>query len=221
MTTMAWEDLVRGGPGTYGGEDLLTAVPGRVTELAGPPGSGLTRLGLGMLARVTGTVAYVDVRGWMCPPAAWEVGIAPERLVVVRCDDPVTWLRLVSGLLDGMAAVYAEVPRQVKEARLRTLAAMVRNRSVPLLLRPVAGSLPSGVAHLRLEAGGVTWEGTGAGHGSLGERRIRVEASGKATRGLARIIEVEEGVDGWREAGADVVPVVPGLGAAHAGQAAG
>lgn len=216
---MPLEDPAWSGPDALVAEGLLAAVPGRVTELAGPPGMGLTRLGLAMLARVDGPLAYVDVRGWMCPPAAWEVGIDPERLVVVRCDDPVTWLRLVPGLLDGMAAVYAEVPRRVKEPRLRTLAAVARNRNTPLLLRPVEGSLPSGVAHLRLEAGAVTWQGTGAGHGSLGERRVRVEASGKATRGMARVIEVEEGMDGRHRA--DAVPVVPGLGAAHPGRVTG
>ncbi len=70
---------------------LLSLQPGRVTGLIGHPGFGLTRLGLVMLAsrEQLGPVAYLDVRGWLSPPAAWESGISPERLVVVRCDDPV------------------------------------------------------------------------------------------------------------------------------------
>ncbi len=71
-----------------GAPDLLTLQPGRVTGLIGHPGFGLTRLGLVMLAsrEKLGTVAYLDVRGWLSPPAAWESGISPERLVIVRCS---------------------------------------------------------------------------------------------------------------------------------------
>ena len=52
------------------------AEPGRVLGLVGPPGSGLTRLGLSLLADPArrGPVAVVDVRGWLCPPAAGRPG---------------------------------------------------------------------------------------------------------------------------------------------------
>lgn len=196
--------------------DLLTLTPGKVVGLEGPPGLGLTRLGLAMLAGPArhGPVAYVDVRGWLCPPAAWELGIAPERLVVVRCDDTVTWGRVVGGLLDGMHAVYAEVPHRVKEPHLRRLAASSRARRVPLVLRPVRGGLPGGVTQLRLEGREIAWEGTDAGFGKLGHRRLVVEASDKAMRGMARIIEVEDH-------GTHVVCVVSGLGATPIERATG
>lgn len=197
-------------------EDPLLLVPGRVVGLVGPPGFGLTRVGLAMLAEPArqGPVAFVDVRGWLSPPAAWEMGIDPERLVVVRCDDPVTWGRVVSGLLDGMQAVFAEVPPRVKEARLRTLAAGARSRRIPLVLRPVRGTLPSGVAHLSLVGKEISWEGAGAGFGRLRARRLQLEATGKAMRGMARIIEVEDD-------GAHPVRVVSGLGASQGGRATG
>jgi hypothetical protein len=158
-----------------------------------------------------GPVAYVDVRGWLSPSAAWELGIDPERLIVVRCDDPVIWGRVVTGLLEGMQAVFAEVPVRMKEAPLRKLAALSRARGKPLVLRPVRGSLPSGVAHLRLSGQEVAWEGANAGFGRLVERRLMIEAKGKTMRGMARIIEVEDN-------GTHAVRVVSGLGIAPAGR---
>ena len=196
--------------------DPLTLPPGRVVGLEGPPGFGLTRLGLTMMTEAArrGLVAFVDVRGWLCPPAAWELGITPERLVVVRCDDAVTWGRVVGGLLDGMQAVYAEVPPRVKEAHLRKLAAVSRSTRTPLVLRPVRGEVPGGVVHLRLSAREIVWEGADQGFGRLTRRRLVIEASGKVMQGMARIIEVEDH-------GTHPVRVVSGLGVAPAGRAPG
>jgi hypothetical protein len=194
----------------------LVVEPGRVAGLIGHPGFGLTRIGLSMLAdhAVTGTVAYLDVRGWLCPSAAWESGITPERLVVVRCDDPVRWARVAATLIEGMQAVYAEVPRGVKDAQLRKLSALARTRRTPVILRPVRGDLPMGVTHLRLEAQEVVWAGPSAGHGTLLGRRVVLMASGKAMRGIPQTIEVEDH-------GAHALRVVPGLAAAPVGVAAG
>lgn len=195
---------------------LLTLQPGRVTGLIGHPGFGLTRLGLVMLAsrERLGPVAYLDVRGWLSPPAAWESGICPERLVVVRCDDPVRWGRVAAHLLEGVGAVYAEVPVRTKPAQLHKLVALARNRKTPLVLRPVQGDLPNGIAHLRLEARQVLWEGTGQGHGRLAHRKLILEASGKAMRGMTRLIEVEDD-------GTNALRLVSGLAIAPSGRAAG
>jgi hypothetical protein len=197
-------------------EDLLTMQPGRVTGLIGHPGFGLTRLGLTMLAsrEQLGTVAYLDVRGWLSPPAAWEAGVAPERLVVIRCDDPVRWGRVAAHLLEGVVALYAEVPPRTKPAHLHKLAALARNRATPLVLRPLQGDLPGGLAHLRLEAKRVIWEGAGLGHGRLSHRRLVFEASGKAMRGMTRLIEMEDD-------GTNAMRLVPGLAAAPSGRATG
>lgn len=196
--------------------DLLVLGPGQVAGLVGPPGLGLTRLGLRMLAdhACAGLVACLDVRGWLSPRAAWELGISPERLVVVRCEDPVRWGRVAATLLDGVAALYAEVPRGVKDARLRTLGALARSRRTPLLLRPVRGDLPGGVTQLRLDAQRVEWEGTDAGHGRLRERRLVITVSGKATRGMTMRVEV-------RDDGTNAVRLVSRLASAPVGDAAG
>ena len=195
---------------------LLTLERGRPVGLIGAPGFGLTGLGLNLLAgpAATGTVAYLDVRGWLCPPAAWQAGVPPERLVVVRCEDPVQWARVASALLEGMQAVYAEGPHGTKDAHLRKLGARARSRGTPLVLRPVRGDLPSGITYLRLAAREVVWEGVDAGHGRLAARRLVLEASGKAVRGMSRIIEVEDH-------GANALHLVPRLATAPAGRAVG
>ena len=68
-------------------DGLLALEPGRVVGLTGPVGTGMTRLGLSLMAETArrGPVAFVDARGWFCPLSAWESGIEPERLAVVRC----------------------------------------------------------------------------------------------------------------------------------------
>ncbi len=173
---------------------LLALQPGRVTGLEGPPGMGLTRLGLAMLADPArhAPVAYLDVQGWLCPAAAWEAALAPERLVVVRCADPSRWAQVAAALCEGVPAVYAEVPAGMKEPLLRRLAALARSRRTALALRPLRGALPGGLAHLRLTAQEVVWDGPDAGHGRLGRRRLVLAASGKAVGGATRLVEVED-----------------------------
>jgi hypothetical protein len=197
-------------------EDLLTLQPGRVVELAGPPGLGLTRLGYHLLAEPSrrGPVVAVDVRGWMSPLAAWEAGVEPDRLVVVRCSDRRQWAQALAALCEGVRAVLAEVPPGVSDHDLRRLAALARARRVQLALRPLQGDLAAGVTHLRLRAVEVEWEGPDRGHGRLERRRLVLEASGKGAAGITRRLVVED-------AGADVVRVVPGMVARPSRGAAG
>jgi hypothetical protein len=190
--------------------------PGKVVGLVGPPGLGLTRLGWSLLTGPArdGPVVYLDVRGWVNPLTAWESGISPERLVIVRCTDRLLWPKAAAALLEGIRAVYAEVPPGVQEAALRRLAALARSRRSALLLRPLRGDLPSGVAYLNFRGKEVDWMGPDAGHGRLEGRRLRVEASGKGMSGIERLIEVEDD-------GADVVRVVSRLATSPSRRAAG
>ena len=193
---------------------LIAAEPGRVLGLIGGPGTGLTRLALSLLAGHPGMVAVVDVRGWLCPVAAWEVGIAPDRLVVVRCPDRRDWPKVTASLVEGFPVVYAEVPAHPADADLRRLGALARARNAALILRPVSGDLPAGLLHLRLEAEAVRWEGVDRGHGALLRRRLVLRASGKGARGIEQVVEVEDD-------GSHALRVVPRLAAAPAGLAAG
>lgn len=180
-------------------EDQLVLGPGQTAGLTGIPGSGLTRIGLSLLQpyAAKGQVACLDVRGWMNPSAAWDLGIAPERLVVVRSNDVVAWGRLVATMLTGLKGVYAEVPVGVRDTVLRNLTAKARANRTPLVFRPVGGALPGGLVHLRLEVHAIAWEGTDAGHGAITTRRAVLVASGKAVRGRQRVIEVQD--DGTRD----------------------
>lgn len=182
-------------------ERLLELSPGRLVELVGEPGGGLTRLGMRMLAEHSriAPVVVVDTRGWVSPAAAWEAGVDPERLVVVRCPDPQLWPKVTAALLEGVRAIYTEVPLRFREQDIRRLAALARARRAAVAMRSTGPGLPGGVAHLRLRAIGVTWEGAEQGHGRLGRRRLVIEASGKGVAGIPRIIEVEdEGTDALR-----------------------
>lgn len=184
-----------------GGNEVLTLQPGRVTELTGDPGTGLTRLGMRLLATHshTASVVAVDTRGWLSPLAAWEAGVIAERLVIVRCDDPVLWPKVVAALLEGVRAVYVEVPGRARERDLRRLGALARARRVAVAMRSMGTGLPIGLAHLRLRALGVTWEGADRGHGRLKKRRLVLEASGKGVAGVTRRFEVEDdGTDAVR-----------------------
>jgi hypothetical protein len=198
-------------------ERYLQLRPGHVTELLGIPGTGLTRLGLRLLAgpsRIAPVVA-LDTRGWISPVAAWETGVVPESLVIVRCDDPGIWPRVAAALLEGVNALYAEVPAGAREQDLRRLAALARARKAAVVMRPMSDrGLPGGVAHLRLRALGVTWEGADRGHGRLGRRRLMLEASGKGASGMTRRFEVED-------EGTDVVRVVSDVVVGEARRAVG
>jgi hypothetical protein len=197
-------------------EGFLQLRPGQVTELLGIPGTGLTRLGLRLLAgpSQSAPVVALDTRGWISPAAAWETGVVPESLVIVRCVDPGIWPKVAAALLEGVRALYAEVPAGAKEQDLRRLAALARARKVAVAMRPMGRGLPSGVAHLRLRALGVTWEGADQGHGRLRRRRLMLEASGKGASGMIRRFEVED-------EGSDVVRVVSDVVVGEARRAVG
>ena len=62
-------------------DEFLQLRPGRVTELLGIPGTGLTRFGLRLLAAPSqvAPVVALDTKGWISPVAAWEAGVVPEQ----------------------------------------------------------------------------------------------------------------------------------------------
>ena len=192
----------------------LALEAGKVIGLVGTPGYGLTRLGLGLLRGQPGWVACVDVRGWLSPMALWEMGIATDRVVVVRCSDPRRWPQVTAALVEGMQAVYAELPAGVSPPVVRRLGALARARATSVVLRSLEGDIPTGITHLRLEAEEVAWHGAQQGRGHLRERRFTLVASGKGVGGIRHIYEMEDD-------GTDTVRVVSRLAAALPGRAVG
>ncbi len=93
--------------------DLLTLAPGQIAGLSGIPGSGLTRIGMSLLAPYAsrGPIVYLDVRGWASPTALWEMGIEPEHLVVVRSSDIVSWAASLRHFLMVSAVCTRRCPR--------------------------------------------------------------------------------------------------------------
>lgn len=208
----------KGRPGVSGDRGLESwLAPGRILGLIGSAGSGLTSIGISLLAQATVSepVAVLDVRGWFCPSLAWEAGIEPERLVIVRCHDPAVWPKLAATLVEGFTALYAEVPRRVPDQVLRRIGALARSRRTSTVMRAMEGNdLPTGLLHLRIEGVAVKWEGPESGHGRLQRRAVTVRASGKGTQGIERLLEVEGD-------GTDTVRLVSRLAAPAAGRATG
>ena len=183
--------------------NLLSVDPGRVVGLVGELGTGLTRLGLYLLTEASyqAPVAVVDLEGWVNPLAAWEVGIAPERLVMIRSVDPKQWADVMGVLLRGVPAIYAEVPRGVSGQVLRRIASSARREKTAVVLRS-QGALASGVAHTIIEGDDVLWHGSDGGFGYLEERELLVGATGRGASGQPRTLEIEDdGTDTLRVVG--------------------
>jgi hypothetical protein len=87
---------------------------------------------------------------------------------------------VTAAVLEGVAAVYAEIPTGVGENDLRRLAALTRARKAGLALRPLRGGLPPGITHMRVRGIGVDWVGPDQGHGRLSSRQLSMEVSGKS-----------------------------------------
>jgi hypothetical protein len=174
-------------------------------------------VGLSLIAAATTTkepVAVLDGRGWFCPSVAWDAGIDPKRLVVIRCPDREVWPTVAAALFEGFPAVFADVPRHIPDQALRRLGALARSRRAGVVLRSMTGDLPSGVLYLRLEGVAVQWDGPELGHGRLQRRAVAIKASGKGARGIERYLEVEDD-------GAHTLRLVPGLAPAPSGRATG
>lgn len=187
--------------------------PGQLLGLVGAPGLGMTQVGIAQLAAISGPLAWVESNQWFSPEAAWEGGISDKRMVVVRSRDQAGWAEATAALMDGMAAVCAEVPSRLHDNVLRRLAARARARRARLILRS-RGPLPTGIAHSVITAEAVEWVGAGQGRGRLLHRRVVATAKGKGVKGPAVKL-------GFEDDGTNFVCVVSGLGAAASRRATG
>jgi hypothetical protein len=117
--------------------------------------------------------------------AAVELGIAPERLVMVaeptaRFDDA-QWAEVLAAMIDGFdVLLVGPGAHGVRTGTARRLQARLQARGAVMVTVAGPGSVPSPFgADLRFEAGGAVWQGLGEGHGVARGRRAEVQLSGR------------------------------------------
>ena len=165
---------------------------GSVVRVEGAVGSGATSLLLSLLAAATAAgewAAVVDGDGALGGLAAAEVGVALDRLAVVRAVPAALYARVVATLLDGVTVVGARTPRGFRLGDARRLEARARERAAVLV---ATGSWP-GEAALRLRAEHSSWSGLGRGEGLLAQRVLRVAVTGRGAAGRERVAELITG----------------------------
>jgi hypothetical protein len=174
-------------------DPLAALLPGgalrRGVTVAVAGGDGATSLALALAAGPSAAGSWVAAVGLpdLGLPAAAELGIALERLVVVRRPPPASWGTVVAALVGAFDVVLLAPTHRVCSADARRLAARARERgSVLVALPPGPTASPGGrAARAGLEADvsltvtTTRWEGLGRGHGHLRARRVEVVAGGR------------------------------------------
>ncbi|MFQ5489523.1 MAG: ImuA family protein [Phycisphaerae bacterium] len=119
---------------------------GAVTEIfSAAPGTGASTLAYRIARAVAGpsrAILVVDTRGDFYPPAAWQLGLAPRQLLVVRARQArsVLWALNQALRCPAVAAVLADVDCLTDADSRRLQLAAEAGRTVGLLLRPSPNS---------------------------------------------------------------------------------
>ncbi len=154
-------------------------------SVVGCAGSAAVSLALALAAGPSLAGAWVGVAGLpeVGVAAAVELGVAPERLVMVaepaqRFDDA-QWADVLAAMIDGFDVVLlGPGAHAVRAGTARRLVARLQARGAVIIT--VEGAMPSPFgADLRFEATGAAWQGLGDGHGVAGGRRAHVQLSGR------------------------------------------
>ncbi len=161
---------------------------GSVVECAG---SAAVSLALALAAGPSLAGAWVGVAGLpqVGVAAAVELGVAPERLVMVaepaqRFDDG-QWAEVLATMIDGFdVLLLGPGAHAVKAVTARRLVARLQSRGAVLLSVAPSGCVSDGAsgvfgADLRFEATDAVWQGLGNGHGVARGRRASVQLSGR------------------------------------------
>jgi len=142
-------------------------------------GEAATSLALALLAEASVQGSWVAVVGLptLGLAAAAELGVALERLVVVRDPSPASWASVVAALVGSFDGVVLAPTHRVRAGDARRLAARARERGSVVV--QLDRGRPALEPDVRLTTGGVRWQGLGDGHGRLQARRVQVESSGR------------------------------------------
>lgn len=151
---------------------------GSVVGVAGGPGATTLALALAVAASEAGSWTAIVGTPSLGLASILELGLAPERLLVVPEPPRESWATVVATLLDAVEIVVVSA-RRVAPGEARRLAARARERAVVLVTLPGSGWQGTDV---HLSVTGSTWAGIdGGGAGRLVARRAEVVASGRGT----------------------------------------
>jgi hypothetical protein len=154
-------------------------------------GDAATSLALALLSGASSAGSWVAIVGLpsLGLAAAAELGLALERLIVVRDPSPASLGSVVAALVGSFDAVLLAPSHRVRAGDARRLAARARERG-SVLVQLEGGSRAALEPDLRLVTGQVTWEGLGNGHGRLRARRVQIEASGRRRAARPRRLDL-------------------------------
>jgi hypothetical protein len=192
------EEQVR--PGALARERLLPVVPelapllplgglarGSVVATRGPAA---TSLALALVAGASASGSWLGVVGMpsLGLSAAYELGVALERLFLVAEPPPRQWGEIVAAVADGADLVLTRATGSLSAGDVRRVERRLSSRGATLVVAEGEGG-PSGFSpDLVLTTDGVVWEGiepargvesAGSGWGRLVARRLTVEVAGR------------------------------------------
>jgi hypothetical protein len=218
---------------------LEALLPGRALQrgtCVAVGGEAATTLALALVAGPSGAGSWVAAVGLpgLGLVAAGELGVALERLVLVREPPSASWGAVVAALVDAFDVVLLPAGARGRRGDGRRVLARVRERGAVVVQVAggpaggaggggaagslgarrggAAGSLDGQGAEVRLVGRQVRWSGLGQGWGHLGARQVVVEASGRRAAGRARRVTLV--VEPWGQV--DAVAEVVGVSAERA-----
>ena len=169
---------------------IVTAPPRGGLESPAPGDGAVTYATLALVAGATAGGAWAGVVGFPNFGIAAASGLGADLSKMLLLDEPgERWLDAAAVLAGAVDLVLLHAPRRPNATQLRRLTHRVRpgdrQRGCVLV---VTG--PWETAHLTLTVENPRWEGLGDGTGNLTRRRVTIGATGKATRGQQREVEL-------------------------------
>lgn len=156
---------------------------GSTVAVEGGPGATTLALTLAVAASAAGSWLAVVGAPALGLQAAAELGVAPERLLVVPEPPRESWATVVAALVDAVDLVLVAA-RRVAPGEVRRLTARAREREAVLVTLPRSTWAGPDV---RLTVGRSCWEGPATGGaGRLVARRVEVVADGRGAAARER-----------------------------------
>jgi hypothetical protein len=209
------------GPVTLSKEQLLT-VPAPLLPLfpfgglqkgssIGFDGAGSSSVALALAGSILGDNRWMAIIGFEQTGllAASELGVRLDRLLLIASTGHADLVPTAAALIEAVDIIALNPRRRVGQRDARRLTARARERGTVLFHLDGGKSWPEAM-HLRLTAEPEGWEGLGAGHGHLQQRRLLVAASGRRAAAHRREVTVLlPGPDGPIAPAGDVLARVP------------